>query len=64
MKEGWFQGGEEGQRRRAFLGEVKGSMSGRKNAKAPQVDLESLAFTPSLAKLEMGKEVGRQRARS
>ena len=29
-----------------------------------QDDLQSLGFTPSLAKPEIGKEVGRQRARS
>ena len=28
MKEGRFQGGEGGQARKAFLGEVEGSMSG------------------------------------
>ena len=34
------------------------------DAKALQEDLESLGFTPSLAKPEMGKEVERRRARS
>ena len=32
------------------------------DAKALQDDLESLGFTPSLAKPEIGKEVGRRRA--
>ena len=32
------------------------------DAKALQDDLQSLGFTPSLAKPEMGKEVGRRRA--
>ena len=36
-------------------------VSGRK---AHLEDLESLSFTPSLAKPEMGKEIGRRRARS
>ena len=36
-------------------------MSGRK---ALQDDLQSLGFTPSLVKPEIGKEVGRRRARS
>ena len=34
------------------------------DAKALQDDLQSLGFTPSLAKPEMGKEVGTRRARS
>ena len=34
------------------------------DAKAPQKDLESLGFTPSLAKPKMGKKVVRQSARS
>ena len=34
------------------------------DAKAFQEDLQSLGFTPSLAKPEMGKGVGRRRARS
>ena len=33
-------------------------------AKSLKEDLQSLGFTPSLAKPEMGKEVGRRRARS
>ena len=36
-------------------------VSGRKGL---QEDLESLGFTPNLAKPEMGKKVGRPRARS
>ena len=40
------------------------SMSGWVDAKALQDDLQSLGFTPSLVKPEMGKEVGRRRARS
>ena len=32
------------------------------SAKALQEDLKSLGFTPSLAKPEIGKEVGRRRA--
>ena len=59
VKKGRFQGGKKGQARRASLGEVEGSMSGRVDAKALQDDLQSLDFTPSLAKPEMGKEVGR-----
>ena len=34
------------------------------DAKALQDDLQSVGFTPSLAKPEIGKEVGRRRARS
>ena len=34
------------------------------DAKALQDDLQSLGLTPSLAKSEIGKEVGRRRARS
>ena len=56
---GRFQGEEEEQARKAFLGEVEGSMSGWVDAKALQDDLQSLGFTPSLAKPEIGKEVGR-----
>ena len=32
------------------------------DAKALQVDLQGFGFTPSLAKPEMGKEVGRRKA--
>ena len=59
-----FQGGQGGQASRASLVEVEGSMSEWVDAKALQDDLQSLGFTPSLAKPEIGKEVGRQRARS
>ena len=58
MKEGRFQGGEEGQARKASLGDVEGSMSEWMDAKALQDDLQSLGFTPSLTKPEIGKEVG------
>ena len=64
VNEGRFQGGKGGQARRASLEEVEGSMSGWKGAKALQYDLQSLGFTPSLAKPEIGNEVGRRRARS
>ena len=60
VKEGRFQGGQGGQARRASLEQVEGSMSAWVDAKA----LQSLGFTPSLAKPEMGKEVGRRRASS
>ena len=59
-----FQGRKGGQARRASLREVEGSMSGRVDAKALQNNLQSLGFTSSLAKPEIGKEVGRRRARS
>ena len=61
--EGRFLGGEGEQAKRVSI-EVEGSMSGRVDAKACQEDLQSLGFTPSLAKPEMGKEFKRQRARS
>ena len=61
MKEGIFQGGKGGQARRASQQEEEGSMSRLVDAKALQDDLQSLGFTPSLAKPEIGKEVGRQR---
>ena len=64
VKEGRFQKGKGGQARRASLEQVEGSMSGRVDAKALQDDLQSLGLTPSLAKREMGKEVGGRRARS
>ena len=63
VNEGRFQGGKERQARRASLGEVEGSISGKVDAKALQDNLQSLGFTPSLAKPETGKEVGRRRAR-
>ena len=53
-----------GQARRASLEEVEGSLGGRVDVKALQEDMQSLGFTPSLAKPEIGKEVGRRRARS
>ena len=49
--------------RRASLEQVEGSISKRVDAKAFQDNLQSLGFTPSLAKPEIGKEVGRHRAR-
>ena len=49
-REGW-------QARRAFIGDVKVSKG------SPGRSAE-FGFTPSLAKREMGKEVGRRRARS
>ena len=64
VKEGRFQGGQGGQARRASLKQVEGSMSGRVDARALQDNLQSLGFTPSLANSEIGKEVGRLRARS
>ena len=64
VKKGRFQGGKWGQVRRASVREVKGSMSGLVDAKALQEDLQSLGFTPSLAKPEIRKEVGRRRAHS
>ena len=64
VKEGRFQGEEGGLAKGTSLGEVERSMSRRVDAKALQEDLQSLGFTQSLAKPEMGKEVGRRRARS
>ena len=64
MKEKGFQGAEGGQAKRAFLGDVEGSLSGWVDAKALQDNPQSLGFTPSLLKPEIGREVGRQRARS
>ena len=61
---GRFQGGKVGQAIKASLREVEGSTNELVDAKALQDDLRSLGFTPSLAKSEMGKEVGRRRARS
>ena len=65
MKKGKFKEGDFGKARRASLGEVEGSMScvsGRKGSSERSAELNS--FTSSLSKPEMGKEVGRQRARS
>ena len=64
VKVGRFQTGKGGQARRASLGEVDTGISGCVDAQALQEDLKSLGFIPSLAKLEVGKEVGRRRARS
>ena len=66
VKKGWFQGGEGGQARKAFLEkeEEEGSMSGWVNAKALQDDLQSLGSTSCLAKPKMEKEVGRRGTRS
>ena len=58
VKEGRLQGGDGGQARRTSPVEVEGSMNGRVDAKALQMDLQSLGFTPSLAKPEIEKEVG------
>ena len=69
-KKGRFQVGKGGQARRASLGEVEGSISGKVNEKSLQDNQKSLALTPSLTKSEMGdeetshKEVRRRRARS
>ena len=64
VNEGRFQGGKRGQARRASINEVEGSITRRVDEKALQDDLQSLGFTPSLAKPEIGNEVGRRRARS
>ena len=64
VNEGRFQEGKGGQAKRASLEQVEGSMSGWVDAKARQDDLQSLGFTPNLTKPEIGKEVGRRRARS
>ena len=64
VEKGRFQGGQGRQARRASLEEVEKDMSRSVDAKAFQNDLRSLGFTPSLAKPEIGKEVGRQSARS
>ena len=50
--------------RKASREEKGESISGWVDAKALQEDQESLGFIPSLAKPEMGKEVGRRRASS
>ena len=64
VNEGRFQGGKGGKARRVSLEEVEGSMSRCADTKALQGDLQSLGFTSSLAKPEIEKEVGRQRAHS
>ena len=63
MKEGRLREEEGGKAKSTSLGEVEGSMSGWVDAKALQDDLQSLDFTPSLAKLQTGKEVRRRRTR-
>ena len=62
VKEGRFQEIKGGQARRTSLKDVEGSMSELVDPKALHDDLQSLGFTPSLAKPEMGKEVGRRSA--
>ena len=52
-------GGEKGQAKKTLLDGGE-SMSRRVDVKALQENLGSLGFTPSLAKLEMGKEIGRR----
>ena len=64
VKESRFQGGEGRHAKRISLVEVEESMSGRVDAKALLEDLQSLGFTPSQAKPEMGKDVGRRRTHS
>ena len=64
VNEGRFQGGKGGQARKASLGEVEESISRGVEAKALQEDLQSLGFTPGVAKPKMEKEVGRRRAHS
>ena len=63
MKEGRLQGAKGVQAKRTSLAEVEERMSGGVDAKALQKDLQSLGFTPSLAKPKMGKKFGRQRTR-
>ena len=53
VKEGRFQGGKGGQAKRASLGVC---------ANALQDDPQSLGFTVSLTKPEIGNTIGRQRA--
>ena len=62
MKEGRFQGGKGGQARRASLGRGRRKHERVSGPKALQDDLQSRGFTSSLAKPEIGKEVGRRRA--
>ena len=64
VEEGRFQGGEGGQATRVSPGEVEGNMNEWVDAKPLQDDLQSLGFTPRLAKPKIGKEVERRRARS
>ena len=58
MKEGGFQQGEGGQAKRTSL-EVGESMTWSLDPKLLQEGLKSLGFTPSPAKPELEKEVGR-----
>ena len=60
VNEGKFQGGKGEQARRGRRKHER--VSGRKSS--PERSAQSLGFTPSLAKPEIGKEVGRRRARS
>ena len=64
VREGRFQGGKGRHTRRASLDEVEGSISRLVDAKALLDNLQSLGFTPSLAKPEIEREVGRRRAHS
>ena len=64
VNEGRFQGGQGAQARRASLRRDRRRYERVSDAKALQDDLQSLGFTPSLAKPEIGNEVGRRRARS
>ena len=59
VREGRLQGGKVGKAKTTSLGKVEESMGGRVDAKALQEDLQSLGFSPSLAKPEIGKEAGR-----
>ena len=58
VNEGKFQGGKGGTARRASLEQVERSMSGCVDAKALQDDLQSLGFTPCLAKPEIEGRLG------
>ena len=64
VKEDRFQRGEKAHARSSSLGGVGGDNSKWVDAKALQEDLQSLGFTSSLDKSEMGKEVRKRRARS
>ena len=61
VNKGRFPGKKKGHARRASLEQVQGSMSRCVDAKPLQDDLQSLGFTPSLAKPEIGKEVEREK---
>ena len=62
LKEGRFQRGKRASKK--SLPRSRGKHEQDVDAKALQDNLQILGFTPSLAKPEIGKEVGRQRARS